>query len=199
VTGKACGIAHDELRDVVDRLGQVHAAVALANRALDLGMTGVSDHHDLASLLAHLRHLDVHLGNAGARRVEHVETAFRRCFAHGPRDAVGAEDHGRSIGNLVERFDEYRTPGAQLGDDEAVVHQFVAYVDRRTEMRERLFYDRDRAIHTRAEAARIGKHDFHHAPPSGVSRGVARRSRNASRISAAAPTVIALSAKLNDG
>ena len=45
----------------------------------------------------------------------------------------------------------------QVVDDEPVVHDLVAHVDRRAELRERLLDDRDRAVDAGAEAARIGE------------------------------------------
>ena len=61
-----------EPRDVVTDLDEMDAAVALAHRALDLGVAAVADHHDLAAVLAHLGDLDVDLGDQRARRVEHA-------------------------------------------------------------------------------------------------------------------------------
>src|SRR4030095_10007851 len=117
-------------------------------------------------------------------------------------DAVRREHDGPSRGNFVELVDEYRTLRSQVVDDELVVDDFVANIDRRTELRERLFDDCDRTIDAGAKAAGVGEQHLHrHAPfllPSGrESRD--RLPRKLSRISSAAPTVMALSATLNAG
>ena len=49
----------------------------------------------------------------------------------------------------------------QVVDDELVVDDFVAHVDRRAELRERLLDDGDRAVDAGAEAAGIGEEDVH--------------------------------------
>ena len=64
----------------------------------------------------------------------------------------------------------------------------MAHVDRRAEELDGALDDVDGAVHAGAEAAGIGEQDLH-----------ARFSLNASRISSAAPTVMALSAMLNAG
>ena len=72
------------------------------------------------------------------------------------------EDHRRAVRHLVELLDEHRAQRAQALDDVAVVHDFVAHVDRRAEQLERALDDVDRAIDAGAETARIGEQDPHH-------------------------------------
>jgi hypothetical protein len=107
---------------------------------------------------------------------------------------VRREHDRRASGHLVELLDKHRALALEVVDDEAVVHDLVAHVDRRTELGERLLDDGDRAVHAGAEAPRIGEHDVHHASFAG-----ARGCRKLSTMSMPAPTVIALSAALNAG
>ena len=65
-------VADGKRRDVGRRFDEMDATVALAHRALDLGMARVTDHHDLASVLAHLGDLDMDLGDERTGRVEHA-------------------------------------------------------------------------------------------------------------------------------
>ena len=123
----------------------------------------MADHHDLAPRLAHLRHLDVHLGDQRTGRVEHLEPARLGVGAHRLRHAVRGEDDGASRRDLVELLDEHRALLAQVVDDELVVHDLVAHVDRRAVALERLLDDGDRAIDAGAEAAGIGEQDVHQA------------------------------------
>ena len=120
-----------------------------------------------------------------------------RLGAHRARHAMRAE-HDRAAGrNVVELVDEHRALRAQVVDDEFVVDDFVANVDRRAELRQRLLDDRDGAVDAGAKAAGIGENDVH-GQPFYRGRGAGLR-RKLSMISNAAPTVIALSATLNAG
>ena len=196
--GELRGIAHGEAGDIRHRLDQMHSAFTLAHRALDFRMAGVADHHDLAAVLAHLRDLDVHLRHQRARRVEDGKAAARRLAAHGFRDAMCAEDDGRTVRNLVQRLDEHRSLALQVVDDVAVVDDLVANVDGGAKLRERELDDCDRPVDAGAEAARIGKQNVHQRDSPSLRTSL-RRSRKLSMISAAAPSVIALSATLNAG
>ena len=71
------------------------------------------------------------------------------------------EHDRRAGGHFVELLDEHRALRLQVVDDEPVVDDLVAHVDRRAELRERLLDDRDRAVDAGAEAARIGEQDVH--------------------------------------
>ena len=64
----------------------------------------------------------------------------------------------RHFGQLL---DEHRALRAQVVDHEAVVHDFVAHVDRRAERFERALDDLDGAVDAGAEAARLGEQDVH--------------------------------------
>ena len=165
-------------------------------------MPGVADHHDHATLVSHPRDLDMHLGDERARGVEHGEAARIGVGAHRPRDAMRREHDGASRRDLGELLDEDRALRLEVGDDELVVDDLVAHVDRRAELRERLFDDGDRAVDARAEAARIREQHVHQFPPPDGTRAsgsTARRWRKLSRMRSAAPTEIALSATLKAG
>jgi hypothetical protein len=68
---------------------------------------------------------------------------------------VGAEDHGVAGGHVGELFDEDGALGAQAIDDEAVVHDLVADVDRGAEEGDRPFDDLDGPFDAGAEAAGV--------------------------------------------
>ena len=106
--------------------------------------------------------------------------------------------------HLVELLDEHRALLAQVVDDELVVHDLVAHVDRRAVALERALDDVDRAFDAGAEAAGVGEEDVHVDQRAGDSTHssrspAARFPRRPSQISSAAPTVIAESATLNAG
>ena len=64
---------------------------------------------------------------------------------------------GRSGGHFVKFLDEDRAPGAQAVDDEVVVHDLVAHIDRRAPFLQRHLDDLDGPVDAGAEAARRGK------------------------------------------
>ena len=74
-------------------------------------------------------------------------------------------------GTSCELLDEHRAFRLQVVDDELVVDDLVAHVDRRAELRERLLDDRDRAVDAGAEAARVREDDVHQFPLSDGTRG----------------------------
>ena len=93
----------------------------------------MADQHHVAAGAAVARDFEVHLGHQRTGRVEHLQAAPRGFLAHRLRDAVGAEDHGGAVGHFVEFLDEDRAAVLEVVDHEAVVHDFVAHVDRRAE------------------------------------------------------------------
>ena len=66
------------------------------------------------------------------------------------------EDDRPVVGHFVELVDEHRAQFAQPIDDEAVVDDLMADIDRRAESFERELDDLDRAVDPGAEAARSG-------------------------------------------
>ena len=72
------------------------------------------------------------------------------------------ENHNAIVGHFVEFIDENRAALAQIIDNEFVVHDFMAHIDRRTEHIERAIDDFDGAIDTGAKAARIGETNLRH-------------------------------------
>ncbi len=71
--------------------------------------------------------------------------------------AMGGKDHRAVERAFVELFDKDRTLGAQTIDDEFVVHDLVADIDRRAPFLDGEFNDLDGAVNTGAKAARGGE------------------------------------------
>ena len=139
----------------------MNAAFDLSHRAFDLGVTRMTDHHDVAPLLAHLRNFDVDLGDERASGIEHDETAGIGIGAHRLGYAVrGKHDRGAG-GNFVQLLDEHGAFRLEVVDDELVVDDFMAHVDRCAELRERLLDNGNRAVDAGAETTRIGQYDIH--------------------------------------
>src|SRR5690606_14426184 len=131
-----------------------------AQRALDFGVPPVADHDDLAAFLAHAGDLDVDLGDQRTRGVEDALTALFGLGADGARDAVRREDHDRACGGVFEFVDEDGALGAQVFDHVAVVHDFVAHVDRRPVDFQCALDDLDGPVHAGAETARLCQDDL---------------------------------------
>jgi hypothetical protein len=103
---------------------------------------------------------EVDLGHQRAGGVDHAQAPPLRLLAHRRRDAVGAEDHRRVVGHLVQLVHEVGALGPQRLHDVPVVHDLLAHVDRRRADLQGQLDDVDRAIDPRAEAAGPGQHDI---------------------------------------
>ena len=120
----------------------------------------VANEEDVPPFLDHPLRLPVHLGNQRARRVDVGQPAILRLGRNRFGHAVGGEDDRPVVGHFVELIDEYRAQFPQPIHDEAVVDDLVADIDRRAESFERELDDLDRAVDSRAEAARSGDQHF---------------------------------------
>jgi hypothetical protein len=96
-------------------------------------MPGVADQHDVATGFAVSGHFHVHLGHQRAGGVEDRQATLRALAPHGLGHAVRGEHHGGVVGHLGQFVDEYGPGPGQAIDHEAVVHDFVAHVNRRAE------------------------------------------------------------------
>ena len=149
---------------VLGALDEDDAVVDLSHRSFDFGVAGVADHDDRAAFLAHAADFSVNLRDERAGRVEDAKPSLAGLFFDGARHAVGREDHGRAFGNVGEVVDEDGSALAQIFDDRAVVHDFVAHVDGGAVELERPFHDGDGARHARAETAGLSEENLHVGP-----------------------------------
>ena len=119
----------------------------------------MADEEDVPPVLDQPLRLPVNLGDQGAGRVDISEAAVL-CFG-GDRfgNAVRGENHRPVVGDLVELVDEHCPHRLEPFDDEAVVDDLVADIDRRSEPLERELDDLNRAVDARAKAARRGDQD----------------------------------------
>ena len=184
---------------LLDVLDEVHApavrGVEAPHGAFDFRMPGMADEHDVATFARVPRDFHVHLGHQRTGGVEHREAAPRGFVLHGRGHAMRGEDDRGAVGHLVELVDEHRAELAQALDHVHVVHDLVAHVDRRAEQcrwRARRCRWRDRHRRRSLWDWRAG---------SSCRRGRARAapSSSESRITSAAPMVMAASATLNAG
>ena len=116
----------------------------------------MADEQDVQAFLDHPLGLAVDLGDQRAGGVEEAQAAVGRGLRHRLGDAVGGEHHRPVVGNLVELVDEHRAEVAKPVDDELVVDDLVAHVDRRAVALDRQLDDPDRPVDARAKPARGG-------------------------------------------
>jgi hypothetical protein len=141
---------------------QIHlsasCAIVPAQRALDLRMPCMADQDAFAASLGVPDDFHMHLGDQRAGGVEDAQVARDASASSiASRHTVRAEHQGRTVGHIVQFFDEDGTPTLQILDHEAVVHDFMAHVDRCAEELERTIDDLDGAIDACAETAGIGE------------------------------------------
>jgi hypothetical protein len=72
----------------------------------------------------------------------------------------GEHGHG-TVRHLIQLIDEHGATGAQILDHMAVMHNFVAHINRRAKFDQRAFHDVDRALHPGAEPAGLSQYDTH--------------------------------------
>ena len=77
-------------------------------------------------------------------------------------DPVGRENDDGSFGDFVDFVHEQHALLLEGIDDELVMDDFMAYVDRRAELFEGLFDDVDGAVNTGTESAGGCKYQFLH-------------------------------------
>jgi hypothetical protein len=100
--------------------------------------------------------LEMNLGHQRTGCVEHAQAASRALFVHRAGYPVRAKNNGGAVRYLIKLIDEDRAARAQTLNDMAVVHHFMAHVDRRAEQHQCPLDDLDGAIDPGAEPAGIG-------------------------------------------
>ena len=154
----------------------------------------MADQHHLQPMLHMTDDLAVHLGYQRAGGIDHPQP-HRAPFAHHrAAHPMGGEDRYRPLGHLMQFIDKHRAHGAQAIDHMAVMDDLVANIDRRAEPRQRLLHDRNRPIHTGAEAARTGQHNalgaFRHQPSAWAACSASTSRAKSSLYSAITPIKI---------
>ena len=132
---------------------------SLPTRALDLLVAGMPDQHDGAPLAREAPGLDVHLGDEGTRRIDHLEVASAGVLVDRWRNAVGRQHDHRPVRDLGLLVDEDGALGLQVLNDVQVVHDLLAHVDGRPVLGEGALHRVDGALDPRAIAARGGEQD----------------------------------------
>ncbi len=119
----------------------------------------MADEHDLAARLVMAFGFHMDLGDKRAGGVEIDETPMLGFPGHGFRYAVSRKDDGHALGHGVQLLDEAGAHGLQALDNEAVVNDLVAHIDRRAVFLERALDDLHGALDAGAKAARRRKQE----------------------------------------
>ena len=96
----------------------------------------------------------MHLAHQRARGIDNVQLPLLGRLMHGGRNAVRAVHQVAARWHFVHVVDEHHALSAEAFDDVPIVHDFVKYIERRAEYRDRAFEGFDRHIDARAESAR---------------------------------------------
>ncbi len=135
----------------------MHFRRNLSDRALDLGMAGMADQHDLATTRGVAAAFIVHLGDQRTGGIQYRKAAAGRQFLHLTRHAVGAEHGAGARRDLIQLVDEDGPARAQVFHHMAVVHDLVTDVDRRAIFLQCPLDNLNRPLDTGAEAARLSQ------------------------------------------
>src|SRR6184192_1108738 len=94
-------------------------------------MVAMTDENDGALFAGKLQRLEVHLGDERTSGVNYFQLAGLGFVADRRRNAVGAKNEHRTMGNFLDGFDKNRTAPAQLLHNIRVMDNLVVHVDRR--------------------------------------------------------------------
>src|SRR5579885_2044742 len=100
------GIADLQAIDVLHGRYQYGRLRRLAQRADDLVVVLMPDQNDRVALFGEFDRLQMNLGDQRAGGVDHLQPPLLGLSAHRRRHAVGAENHPRAFGNLVQLLDK---------------------------------------------------------------------------------------------
>ena len=134
----------------------------LPHGADDLGMPLVANQHDMPAQPLVPHGLLVHLGDQRTCGIKIKQVARRSISRHGLRNAMGREDHrlGMMLGrDLVDLLDKHSPKRLQTLHHIAIVHDFMADIDRRAIFLQSQHDDLNRPVDARAKSARTAKPD----------------------------------------
>src|SRR5437667_2762830 len=117
-------------------------------------MVAMTAEDDGALFAGKLQRLEVHLGDERTSGVNYFQLAGLGFVADRRRNAVGAKNEHRTMGNFLDGFDKNRTAPAQLLHNIRVMDNLVVHVDRRAISFQRQLDDIDCAHNARAETSR---------------------------------------------
>ena len=137
------------------------AAVELAHRPLNLGVAGMADQHDVKPVSGIPGDFDMHLRDKRTGGIEHRQPTRLRISPDLLGHTMGRENAGGASRYLVHLIDKNRAGFAQAIDNEPVVHNFVADINRRAQLVESAFNNLDGAIDAGTKTTGIGKQDIH--------------------------------------
>ena len=159
----------------------------------DLGVLGRAEQDDRVAVLDELDQLALLLDDPRAGAVDDLEAALLGAFHDVRPDAVGADDDGRAVVDVVERFDRLDAEILEVADDALVVDDLAEGMRRLAGGRGFLGLV-DRLAHAVAEAGALRDADFlDRSHGSIIARGPSRpclrdrgsRRRGVSRAAAA--------------
>ena len=116
----------------------------------------MANQNALLAALGVAQHFHMHFGDQRAGGIEHFQATLLGILLHRPGNAVGREDDNHIVGHFMELFHEDRAAFTQGFYYKAVVHHFMANVNRRAEDIQRAVDDINRAVDTRTKPARVG-------------------------------------------
>ena len=125
----------------------------------DLGVLGRAEQDDRVALLDELGQLALLLDDPGAGAVDDLEAALLGALHDVRPDAVGADDDGRAVVDVVERLDRLDAEVLEVADDALVVDDLAEGM-RRLAGRRRFLRLVDRLANAVAEAGALRDADF---------------------------------------
>ncbi len=135
--------------------------VEATHRALDFRMPRMADQDHVAALARVTRDFHVHLGHQRTGGIEHLQAAPVGLVRTACETPCALKITVASSGTWSSSSTNSAPSPRSRSTTIAVVHDFVAHVDRRAEQHHRPLDDIDGAIDAGAEAARVGEQNLH--------------------------------------
>ncbi len=143
----------------------MHRRINLADCALNLGMTGMTDQDDCPAQRGIAAALAVHFGDQRARGVNHRQGAGRCIRFHRARHPMRAENCQRAGRNLIQFINKNRAHTAQTIHHMFIVNNLMPDINRRTIAFERAFNNFYCSDNARAKSAWLRKDNFQSYAP----------------------------------
>jgi hypothetical protein len=124
-------------------------------------MSGVTDQDDFDPVFAMPRDLQVDLGHQGTGRIEDAEIASFRRAAHLLGDAVSAENERGTVGDVIDILDEDCAALLEPIDDEPVMDDLMADINRGAVEIKYALDDLDGAVDTGTESTGVCEQYIH--------------------------------------
>ena len=159
---EAFGVSNPQAGNIGGGFNQMNAALGLAHRAFDLGMSTMSDHDDFAAFALNFGDLNMNLGDERTGRIKHAQSQRLGLGAYSPGDAMSRKNQGCARRHLFKLIDKNGPKPAQPGNHMVVMDNFMTYINGRTKFLQGTLDNFNRPVHAGAKTTRLRQENLLH-------------------------------------